>query len=131
MITAQAKVKCGDVAAHYDDLDRFYREVWGEHVHHGLWSSGRETPEEATRSLIAVVAEQAALRPGDTVCDVGCGYGGTARVLAGEYGATVTALTVSRRSTRTPSPSTRPRPTRRTSCATGWRTAWPRSRSMR
>ncbi|MBV8554862.1 MAG: class I SAM-dependent methyltransferase [Planctomycetaceae bacterium] len=96
MITAQAEVKCGDVAAHYDDLDRFYREVWGEHVHHGLWSSGRETPEEATRRLIAVVAEQAALRPGDTVCDVGCGYGGTARVLAGEYGARVTALTVSR-----------------------------------
>jgi hypothetical protein len=22
------------VAAHYDNLDRFYRDIWGEHVHH-------------------------------------------------------------------------------------------------
>src|SRR5258708_9300351 len=84
-----------DVAAHYDDLDRFYREFWGEHVHHGLWTTGRETPEQATHNLIAVVAEQARLKPGDTVCDVGCGYGGTARVLSGEFGARVTALTIS------------------------------------
>ena len=35
------------VAAHYDELDAFYREVWGEHVHHGYWASGRETPEAA------------------------------------------------------------------------------------
>ena len=48
-----------DVAAHYDDLDRFYREIWGEHVHHGLWTSPRSTPEEATRSLIDLVAGQA------------------------------------------------------------------------
>jgi hypothetical protein len=30
---------------HYDDLDRFRREIWGEHVHHGLRHSGRESPE--------------------------------------------------------------------------------------
>jgi len=29
--------------------DRFYREIWGEHVHHGLWRSGKETPLEASR----------------------------------------------------------------------------------
>ncbi len=95
MITAHVEVDCKEVAAHYDDLDRFYREIWGEHVHHGLWASPQATPEEATRRLIAVVAEQAGLKAGDAVCDVGCGYGGTARVLAGEYGARVTALTVS------------------------------------
>jgi hypothetical protein len=30
------------VAAHYDDLDSFYRGVWGNHVHHGYWISGEE-----------------------------------------------------------------------------------------
>jgi tocopherol O-methyltransferase len=84
-----------DVAAHYDDLDRFYREIWGEHVHHGLWTDPRATPAEAARRLIDVVAGQARLRPGDAVCDVGCGYGGTARVLAREHAARVTALTIS------------------------------------
>ncbi len=84
-----------DVAAHYDDLDRFYREIWGEHVHHGLWTTGRESPEVAVRQLIDLVADLARIKPGDSVCDVGCGYGGTARLLALERGAIVTALTVS------------------------------------
>jgi tocopherol O-methyltransferase len=83
------------VAAHYDVLDRFYREIWGEHVHHGLWRTGRETPEEAARALTREVARRLDLAPGDRVVDVGCGYGATARLLAAEHAATVTGLTLS------------------------------------
>jgi tocopherol O-methyltransferase len=95
MITPTAEPRPAAVAAHYDDLDRFYREIWGEHVHHGLWRSGRESPEVAVEQLIARVAECAGITPGDRVCDVGCGYGGTARVLARTYGAVVTGVTIS------------------------------------
>jgi tocopherol O-methyltransferase len=95
MITPLAEPLPGAVAAHYDDLDRFYRELWGEHVHHGLWRSGRESPEVAVEQLIARVAERAEIVRGDRVCDVGCGYGGTARVLVREYGALVTGVTIS------------------------------------
>lgn len=84
-----------EVAAHYDDLDGFYREIWGEHLHHGLFDARGMLPAEATRRLVTVVAEAAGVRPGSAVCDVGCGYGATARLLAQEYGAGVTALTVS------------------------------------
>ncbi len=84
------------VGQHYDELDVFYREIWGEHVHHGLWRTGRETPEEATRQLVDLVAAEAGVASGEAVCDVGCGYGGTARLLAATYGARVTALTLSR-----------------------------------
>lgn len=83
------------VARHYDELDPFYRALWGEHLHHGLWRSGTETPEEATLHLLEVVAERARLRPGLRVCDVGTGYGATARWLAAHYGARVTGLTLS------------------------------------
>ena len=96
MPTPTVDVTREDVAAHYDDLDRFYREIWGEHVHHGLWESRQATPEEATRRLISVVADEARIKAGDHVCDVGCGYGGTARALARERGAKVTALTISK-----------------------------------
>lgn len=92
---AAATIDPSEVAAHYDDLDRYYRGLWGEHVHHGLFDARGMSPEAATRRLIAVVAEGARVGPGSDVCDVGCGYGGTARVLAGEYRARVTALTVS------------------------------------
>jgi hypothetical protein len=35
------------VGGHYDELDAFYRYIWGEHLLHGLWTSGKETPEKA------------------------------------------------------------------------------------
>jgi tocopherol O-methyltransferase len=83
------------VAEHYDELDPFYREIWGEHVHHGLWKSGRETPEEAVEALIARLANSLNLQPGQHVCDVGCGYGATAEWLAQHHQVRVTGVTLS------------------------------------
>ena len=83
------------VAEHYDELDPFYREIWGEHVHHGLWESGRETSQEAIEALIAHLASTLDLQPGQHICDVGCGYGATAEWLAGRHGVRVTGLTLS------------------------------------
>ncbi len=96
MIYPRTRHEPPTVGAHYDVLDAYYREIWGEHVHHGLWETGDETPAEATRALIDLVADRAAIAAGARVCDVGCGYGGTARVLHGSRGADVTGLTVSR-----------------------------------
>lgn len=83
------------VARHYDELDPFYLALWGEHLHHGLWSSGDETPAEATLQLLRRVAARAKVESGAQVCDVGAGYGATARWLSAHYGARVTALTLS------------------------------------
>ena len=85
------------VAAHYDDLDLFYRTIWGTHVHHGYWKTGKENRQEAVLNLTRLVAEQAQVQAGDRVCDMGCGYGATAMVLARDYKAKVTALTVSQK----------------------------------
>ncbi len=95
MITPRRPVSSQDVALHYDELDAFYRELWGEHVHHGLWLTGNESPEEAAMQLVKRVARVANIRVGDAVCDVGCGYGATARWLATARQAEVTGVTLS------------------------------------
>jgi len=85
------------VAAHYDGLDAYYRELWGEHVHHGLWlgPADHAPVEVATRGLAECVIALARLEPRARVVDVGCGYGATSRLLAREHGARVTGLTLS------------------------------------
>ncbi len=83
------------VALHYDELDVFYREIWGDHVHHGYWRTGRETPTEAADALAELVAERLDLRPGMALCDIGCGYGETARLLASRYAVSVEGVTIS------------------------------------
>jgi len=83
------------VAAHYDDLDELYRSIWGSDIHHGYWITGSESSEEAVLNLTRLVARQASIRPGDRVCDIGCGYGAVALTLNREYGAQITGLTVS------------------------------------
>jgi tocopherol O-methyltransferase len=95
MILPRVAQTTAAVAAHYDDLDAFYREIWGDHVHHGYWVSGRETPPEAAEALVDLLAEHLNLRPGLALVDIGCGYGATARRLAAMRGVTVTGLTVS------------------------------------
>ena len=95
MISSSCPVTVNEVADHYDELDRYYREIWGEHVHHGLWESGDETSEEAVLNLVKSVARRGQITTGMRVCDVGCGYGGTARLLNCEFGAIVSAITLS------------------------------------
>ncbi len=95
MITPRSTASPEDVAGHYDDLDTFYRDVWGEHVHHGYWVEGSEPPHEAVVALLELVATSAAIRGGERVCDVGCGYGATASHLANRHAVDVTGITLS------------------------------------
>jgi len=85
------------VTAHYDELDRYYREVWGTHLHHGYWQNGDESTAEAILKLSRLVATLARVNAGSRVCDFGCGYGASARLFAQEYGAKVTGITISPR----------------------------------
>jgi len=86
-----------EVASHYDELDLFYRDLWGEHVHHGLWRQG-DDPDDAglaTLRLLEMAASGLNLSDGDRVVDIGCGYGGTSRWLAREHAVHVTGVTLS------------------------------------
>lgn len=93
MIIPNARLDSTDVSLHYDELDSFYRQIWGEHVHHGLWVTGTESTETAVAQLVDVVAAEAEIKGGDDVLDVGSGYGAAARQIVLDYGAHVTAMT--------------------------------------
>lgn len=95
MIESQLSESPETVASHYNDLDHFYREIWGLHVHHGFWPTGNESSSLATVELVEYFLRDVNLRPNSNVCDVGCGYGETSRYLANKYNVKVTGLSVS------------------------------------
>jgi tocopherol O-methyltransferase len=64
-----------EIRAHYDLATAFYRLLWGQHIHHGLWDAA-ESPAVAQRKLIESLAHEAGIRGGEHVLDVGCGMGG-------------------------------------------------------
>lgn len=82
--------------AYYDgDADTFYREIWGENMHIGLFQGPEESLHEAMHRANERIAEGAGLKPGVTVLEVACGYGGTARYLARTHGCSVLATNIS------------------------------------
>lgn len=96
MIRPTHAAAAADVARHYDELDGVYRQLWGEHLHHGFFDSRGDEPQVAAARLVEKVAEVVDLRAGMNVCDVGCGYGATARMLVRVHGVRVEGLTLSR-----------------------------------
>ncbi|OUM45628.1 SAM-dependent methyltransferase [Arthrobacter agilis] len=95
MIVPEVDQNAVAVADHYDELDPVYRRVWGEHVHHGLWATSRETPAEAVEALVDTVGDRLQLMPGEACIDIGCGYGSTARQFALTRRVRVTGFTLS------------------------------------
>ena len=53
--------------------------------------------EQAQRAKMRLICEKLELRPGETLLDIGCGWGGLARFAAEEYGCAVTGVNISRR----------------------------------
>ncbi|HEV3039886.1 MAG TPA: class I SAM-dependent methyltransferase [Candidatus Angelobacter sp.] len=84
-----------NISGHYDDFAWAYRLYWGDHIHHGLFTSSGLTPKQAQEAMLRHCALRAGVRTGMSVADVGCGHGGTARFLASEYSCSVLGLTIS------------------------------------
>ena len=83
------------IQEHYDLASHHYQELWGKHIHHGYWISGKESKEEAAQNLIELLIRKSGLKHGSSVLDIGCGIGGTSIFLAKEYGCKVTGISIS------------------------------------
>jgi tocopherol O-methyltransferase len=83
------------IQEHYDIASPYYQKLWGNHLHHGYYETGRESKEEAAEKLIELLAERSRLSYGSRVLDVGCGMGGSAIWLAENLGCEVTGISIS------------------------------------
>ena len=90
------------VATAYDAWteDRLLEQLWGEHVHLGHYgtppasSDFREAKEAFVHQLVRWSGLDQ-LPAGSRVLDVGCGIGGSARILAQDYGLEVLGISIS------------------------------------
>ena len=75
----------------------FYKNVWGgEDIHIGLYRTEDDDIAEASRRTVANMAQRLPpLDPDTRVLDLGAGFGGSARFLAGNFGCRVTCLNLS------------------------------------
>ncbi|MFF9475816.1 class I SAM-dependent methyltransferase [Streptomyces roseolus] len=85
------------ISHHYDVGNDFYALVLGPSMVYSCayWTDGG-TLEEAQRAKLDLVARKLALKEGDRLLDVGCGWGSMAIHAAREYGARVVGITLSR-----------------------------------
>ena len=80
--------------------DQLLERLWGEHVHLGHYGSPprrrdfRRAKEEFVHELVRWSGLDK-LPPGSRVLDVGCGIGGSARILARDYGLDVLGISIS------------------------------------
>ncbi|ELR96372.1 methyltransferase domain-containing protein [Gloeocapsa sp. PCC 73106] len=90
------------VANSYDDWtnDGILEFYWGEHIHLGHYGSPPRLKDflAAKHDFVQEMVQWGGLEslpPGTTVLDVGCGIGGSSRILARDYGFVVTGITIS------------------------------------
>ncbi len=91
------------VASAYDDWtnDQILERLWGDHVHLGYYSDSlwktdfRDAKVEFVHQLVSWSGLDQLPR-GSRVLDVGCGIGGSSRILARDYGFDVIGITISK-----------------------------------
>jgi len=86
-----------NIMAHYDLGNDFYA-AWldpGMTYSAALFEDPTATLEQAQTAKYEALARAADIRPGQSVLEIGCGWGGFAEYLARDLGATVTAITLS------------------------------------
>ncbi len=100
-INTRKYVSSGTVASAYDSWtqDKLLERLWGEHIHLGFYHPKkkidfREAKEQFVHELVSWSGLDKLPR-GSRVLDVGCGIGGSSRILANYYGFNVTGITIS------------------------------------
>jgi MPBQ/MSBQ methyltransferase len=102
LLTARKYQSSASVAQSYDEWtqDGILEFYWGEHIHLGHYGSPPRRKDflQAKHDFVHEMVRWGGLDrlpPGTTVLDVGCGIGGSSRILARDYGFEVVGITIS------------------------------------
>ncbi|MGL5065721.1 MAG: methyltransferase domain-containing protein [Microcoleus sp.] len=102
LITARTYQSSHSVANSYDEWteDGILEFYWGEHIHLGHYGAPPQRKDflTAKSDFVHEMVRWGGLDKlprGTTVLDVGCGIGGSSRILAKDYGFKVTGITIS------------------------------------
>lgn len=102
LLTARRYRSSDSVAHSYDQWteDGILEFYWGEHIHLGHYGAPPRRKDflKAKEDFVHEMVQWGGLDklpPGTTVLDVGCGIGGSSRILAKDYGFDVTGVTIS------------------------------------
>ena len=101
-INTRKFISSNTVASAYDSWtqDKLLERLWGEHIHLGFYSPGkknvdfRKAKEDFVHELVSWSGLDKLPR-GSRILDVGCGIGGSSRILSKYYGFNVTGVTIS------------------------------------
>ena len=80
--------------------DRILEKLWGEHIHLGYYHNQKKLGDfrEAKATFVHELVKWSGLDKlpkGSRILDIGCGIGGSSRILAKYYGFNVTGITIS------------------------------------
>ena len=93
--TPSRSFRVGEV--HYDIGNDLYSRMLDKlMIYSCAYWKDAATLDEAQEAKLGLIAQKLDLRPGMKVVDVGCGWGGTAKFLAENYGVKVVGITVSK-----------------------------------
>lgn len=102
LITTRPFESTDSVARSYDEWtqDGILEFYWGDHIHLGHYGSPTQRKDfrVAKADFVREMVQWGKLdqvAKGSTLLDVGCGIGGSSRILAKEYGFAVTGVTIS------------------------------------
>ena len=98
--------RSSDTATLRDDIVRYYNECYWDYrtswldsrnlaIHYGYWDEATRSHSQALINMNRVLADTAAIAPGERVLDAGCGIGGSSIWLAENRGVRVTGITLS------------------------------------
>ena len=101
-INARKYLSSSTVASAYDawTQDKLLERLWGEHIHLGFYPSENKNIDfrQAKVQFVHELVKWSGfdkLPKGSRILDVGCGIGGSSRILAKYYGFNVTGITIS------------------------------------